>query len=129
VPPRAGALVANNWSRMKTDQGPCMSSSHVKPVRSGAVPARKILKRAGGTSRRDPPPHPDHANQFTGGDQTYPRHTRWTAEGPIGKRWTAEGPRSSLRRVAALTAVTPAEPERASAWGPFQCQKDDDLVA
>jgi len=42
--PPAGALAANNWSRMRTDQGPCVSSSHVEPVRSGAVPARQILE-------------------------------------------------------------------------------------
>ena len=53
VSPLAGALAANNWSRMRTDLSPCVSSSHVEPVRSGAVPARQNLKRAGGTSRRD----------------------------------------------------------------------------
>ena len=54
VPPPAGAMAANNWSRMRTDLGACMSSSHVEPVLSSAVPARQNLKRAGGTSRRDP---------------------------------------------------------------------------
>jgi len=54
VPPPEEALAANNWSRMRTDLGPCVSSSHVEPVRSGAVPARENMKRAGGTSRRDP---------------------------------------------------------------------------
>ena len=42
--PPAGALAANNWSRMRADQGPCVSSSHVEPVRSGAVPDRQIQK-------------------------------------------------------------------------------------
>jgi len=68
VPPPAGALAASNWPRMRTDQGPCMSSSHVEPVRSGAVPARKKMKQADATSRRDSPPQPDHADPFTGGD-------------------------------------------------------------
>jgi len=92
VPPPAGALAAHNWSPMRTDLGPCVSSCHVEPVHSGAVPARQNLKRAGGTSLRDPPAQPDHADPFRGGDQTNPRHTRWTDEGPIAKRWTAEGP-------------------------------------
>jgi len=54
VPPPAGALAANNLLRMSTDLGPCVSSSHVEPVRSGAVPARQNLKGACRTSRRDP---------------------------------------------------------------------------
>jgi len=44
----AGALALRNWSRTRTDQRPCVSSSHVEPVHSGAVPARKnVNKRVG----------------------------------------------------------------------------------
>ena len=36
----AGDLAPRNWSRLRTDQRACVSSSHVQPVHRGAVPAR-----------------------------------------------------------------------------------------
>ena len=52
----AGALAPKTWSRMSTDQRPCVSSSHVEPVPSGAALAPEIVNdrvgRAGETRHR-----------------------------------------------------------------------------